>query len=66
MSNTIASAVSSTAAAAAAATSGGNRATPQGGILEGSNPSTYDPKNPIILFIIQVSWFYYWRDTGRV
>ncbi|KFY88436.1 hypothetical protein V500_06324, partial [Pseudogymnoascus sp. VKM F-4518 (FW-2643)] len=54
MSNTIASAVSSTAAAAAAATSAGMRATPQGGILEGSNPSTYDPKNPIILFIIQV------------
>ncbi|KAF2102994.1 K(+)/H(+) antiporter 1 [Rhizodiscina lignyota] len=26
---------------------------PQGGILEGSNPSVYDPKNPIILFIIQ-------------
>lgn len=65
MSNTIASAVSSTAAAAAAATSGGLRATPQGGILEGANPSTYDPKNPIILFIIQVSWLYYWRDTGR-
>ncbi|KAB8337254.1 hypothetical protein FH972_021556 [Carpinus fangiana] len=30
-----------------------NRATPQGGILEGSDPSHYDPKNPIILFIIQ-------------
>jgi hypothetical protein len=30
------------------------RATPQGGILEGSNPSKYDPKNPIFLFIIQV------------
>ena len=29
------------------------KATPQGGILEGSNPSVYDPKNPIILFIIQ-------------
>ncbi|KAL5349688.1 hypothetical protein ACLOAV_004718 [Pseudogymnoascus australis] len=53
MSNTIASAISSTAAAAAAATSGGNRAPPQGGILEGANPATYDPKNPIILFIIQ-------------
>ena len=32
----------------------GNRATPQGGVLEGINPSKYDPKNPIILFIIQV------------
>jgi hypothetical protein len=30
------------------------RAAPQGGILEGGNPSQYDPKNPIILFIIQV------------
>ena len=30
------------------------RAAPQGGILEGGNPSHYDPKNPIILFIIQV------------
>ncbi|KXT09914.1 hypothetical protein AC579_7989 [Pseudocercospora musae] len=29
------------------------RATPQGGILEGGNPTHYDTKNPIILFIIQ-------------
>lgn len=57
MSNTITSAVSNTVAAAAAATSDGLRATPQGGILEGANPATYDPKNPIILFIIQVSYF---------
>jgi hypothetical protein len=28
---------------------------PQGGILEGGNPSHYDPKNPIVIFIIQVS-----------
>jgi len=27
----------------------------QGGILEGANPSHYDKKNPIIIFIIQVS-----------
>ncbi|KAI9653604.1 MAG: K(+)/H(+) antiporter [Alyxoria varia] len=26
----------------------------QGGILEGGNPSEYDPKNPVVLFIIQV------------
>ncbi|EAW15323.1 Kha1p [Aspergillus clavatus NRRL 1] len=26
---------------------------PQGGILEGGNPSKYDPKNPIVTFIIQ-------------
>ena len=30
------------------------RAVPQGGILEGADPSVYDPKNPIIIFIIQV------------
>jgi len=34
--------------------SNSTRATPQGGILDGSNPSVYDPKNPIILFVIQV------------
>lgn len=34
--------------------SGTVRAAPQGGILEGGNPSKYDPKNPIIMFIIQV------------
>lgn len=28
---------------------------PQGGILEGGNPSHYDPKNPIVTFIIQAS-----------
>lgn len=31
------------------------RARPQGGILEGEDPSVYDSKNPIILFIIQVN-----------
>jgi len=31
------------------------RAAPQGGILEGLNPTNYDPKNPIILFIIQAA-----------
>ncbi|KAL4942303.1 hypothetical protein BDV06DRAFT_165629 [Aspergillus oleicola] len=30
-----------------------NRAPPQGGILEGGNPSHYDPRNPIVIFIIQ-------------
>ncbi|KIW01528.1 uncharacterized protein PV09_07006 [Verruconis gallopava] len=29
------------------------RATPQGGILEHGNPSVYDAKNPIVMFIIQ-------------
>ena len=32
------------------------RAPAQGGILQGANPSVYDPKNPIIIFIIQVCW----------
>lgn len=31
------------------------RVAPQGGILEGGNPSVYDPKNPITIFIIQIS-----------
>ncbi|KAL3473784.1 Sodium/hydrogen exchanger family-domain-containing protein [Aspergillus californicus] len=30
-----------------------NRAPPQGGILEGGNPSQYDPSHPIVIFIIQ-------------
>jgi len=41
------------AAAAAATTASGNKVAPQGGILEGGNPSHYDPKNPIVIFIIQ-------------
>jgi Kef-type K+ transport system membrane component KefB len=41
------------AAATAAANATASRAAPQGGILEHSNPSVYDPKNPIIIFIIQ-------------
>jgi hypothetical protein len=31
-----------------------SQVSPQGGILEGGNPSHYDTKNPIVLFIIQV------------
>jgi hypothetical protein len=31
-----------------------DRATPQGGVLEGVSPNQYNPSNPIILFIIQV------------
>ncbi|KAI9680855.1 MAG: K(+)/H(+) antiporter [Caeruleum heppii] len=38
---------------AAATPSSANRVTPQGGVIEGSNPSHFDPKDPIILFIIQ-------------
>jgi Kef-type K+ transport system membrane component KefB len=45
--------VTKTASTSAAASASADRATPQGGVLEGGNPSHYDPKNPIILFIIQ-------------
>jgi len=38
----------------AAATSS-NRATPQGGVFEGLNPSRWNPQNPIILFTIQAA-----------
>jgi hypothetical protein len=41
-------------ASSAASPSSTLRARPQGGILEGEDPSVYDSKNPIILFIIQV------------
>lgn len=54
--SSIFSVLSKTAAAtsAAASPSSTQRATAQAGILEGSNPSEYDPKNPIFVFIIQV------------
>ena len=55
MSSIIESAAATLSSTAAAAAATGNRATPQGGVLEGIDPSVYDPKNPIILFIIQVS-----------
>jgi hypothetical protein len=55
MSATLVGTASATVVSSAAATTtAAFRATPQGGILEGVNPSVYDPKNPIILFIIQV------------
>jgi hypothetical protein len=46
----------STLSAALAAASNATRATPQGGILEGENPTIYDMKDPVIIFIIQVSF----------
>lgn len=52
MASIVTKTVTAAASAAASATST-TRVTPQGGILEGSNPSVYDQKNPIILFIIQ-------------
>ncbi|KAK8237796.1 Sodium/hydrogen exchanger family-domain-containing protein [Phyllosticta capitalensis] len=42
-----------TTSAANATATGGNRAAPQGGILEGGNPTHYNKKDPIIIFIIQ-------------
>jgi len=54
MASATAKAATTTAAALGATASPTNRATPQGGILEGGNPSKYDPKNPITIFIIQV------------
>jgi len=48
----VTSVVSASSAASASSTL---RARPQGGILEGEDPSVYDSKNPIILFIIQVN-----------
>jgi hypothetical protein len=50
----VTSVVTTTAAAASASST--LRARPQGGILEGEDPSVYDSKNPIILFIIQVRY----------
>lgn len=44
-----------TKAASPSPTPAGNAVPPQGGVLENVNPVDYDPKNPIILFIIQVS-----------
>jgi len=60
-----ASAKLSSAAAAATSTATGYRAAPQGGVLEGANPSVYDAKNPIILFIIQVCAFFFLRAVKR-
>ncbi|PBP17256.1 K+/H+ antiporter 1 [Diplocarpon rosae] len=53
MSSSIAATASRTISSAASASATGNRAVPQGGIIEGLNPTTYDPSHPIVLFIIQ-------------
>ncbi|KAF2022216.1 K(+)/H(+) antiporter-like protein 1 [Aaosphaeria arxii CBS 175.79] len=52
---TVTQVVTKIASAASATPSSGNKATPQGGVLEHVNPVHYDPKNPIILFIVQAS-----------
>ena len=50
---TVTNVVTHTVASASASST--LRAASQAGILDGGDPSHYDPKNPIILFIIQVS-----------
>lgn len=45
--------VTRTVTATASTATSTNRATPQGGVFEGSNPTHFDPKNPITLFVIQ-------------
>ncbi|CAK4030590.1 K(+) H(+) antiporter 1 [Lecanosticta acicola] len=50
---TVTQIVNRTVSQAASTATSTNRATPQGGILEGGNPTHYDKSNPIILFIIQ-------------
>ncbi|KEF56978.1 uncharacterized protein A1O9_07168 [Exophiala aquamarina CBS 119918] len=52
---TITEFVTRTVNATAATATASNRATPQGGIFEHVNPTHYDPKTPITLFIIQAS-----------
>ncbi|KIW87056.1 uncharacterized protein Z519_12353 [Cladophialophora bantiana CBS 173.52] len=47
--------ITKTVNATAATSTASSRATPQGGVFEGLNPTHYDPKNPITLFIIQAA-----------
>ncbi|PSK34089.1 hypothetical protein B9Z65_8415 [Elsinoe australis] len=47
--------VTRNATSAAASATSTNRAPSQGGVIEGLNPSHYNPKDPIIIFIIQAS-----------
>ncbi|KAF4633308.1 hypothetical protein G7Y89_g4812 [Cudoniella acicularis] len=45
--------VTKTALCETAFATSSHRASPQGGVLEGGNPSVYNTSNPIILFRIQ-------------
>ncbi|PNS16236.1 hypothetical protein CAC42_6343 [Sphaceloma murrayae] len=47
--------VTRNATSAAASATSTNRAPSQGGVIEGLNPTHYNPKDPIIIFIIQAS-----------
>lgn len=55
MASIVTSIITPTASAKPAATSATLRAASQGGILDGGNPSKYNPKDPITIFIIQVN-----------
>lgn len=57
MASVVTSVVTATVTAKPTTTSATSRAASQGGILEGLNPSKYDSKNPLIMFIIQVFEF---------
>lgn len=50
---TVLQTVTRTVSAAASLTAGADRAPPQGGVFEGVNPTHWDSKNPITLFVIQ-------------
>jgi len=50
---TVVQTVTRTVSASTSATGNGNRVAPQGGVFEGLDPTHYDPKNPITLFVIQ-------------
>lgn len=54
LASTVTQVVTTTVAAVSASASASTRATPQGGILEGANPTIYNPKDPITIWIIQV------------
>jgi hypothetical protein len=56
----------SSVAAAGAVPTAPVKAPPQGGVLEGVNPVHFDAKNPIILFIVQVSLRLTLFLTGRL
>ncbi|KAF2229103.1 K(+)/H(+) antiporter 1 [Viridothelium virens] len=53
MATTVTHSFTKTVSVTSSTASSTSRAKAQGGILEGGNPSVYDPTNPIIIFIIQ-------------
>lgn len=53
LTQTVVQTVTRTVTAASSTSTSGSRAPPQGGVFEGANPTHFDPKNPITLFVIQ-------------